>query len=80
MSNYKNDYGNKTMKLEEKLRQYISVKQRIMPKIVNTKLFQNNEKLKHRIDYFRIKEYIDNFLNGNYHLTQKNTTTSLGGR
>lgn len=68
MSNYKNDYGNKTMKLEEELRQYISVKQRIMPKIVNTKLFQNNEKLTHRINYFKIKDYIDNFLNGNYHL------------
>lgn len=52
------------MELEEELMQYISVKQRIMPKIVDTKLFSNNKKLNHRIDYFRIKEYIDKFLNG----------------
>ena len=55
------------MDLEEELRQYISVKQRIMPKIVNTKLFQSNEKLKRRINYFKIKDYIDKFLNGNYY-------------
>lgn len=52
------------MELEEELMQYISVKQRIMPKIVDTKLFSNNKKLNQHINYFRIKEYIDKFLNG----------------
>ena len=36
-----------------------------MPKIISSKLSSNNKKLNHRTDYFRIKEYIDNFLNGN---------------
>ena len=53
------------MDLEEELMQYISAKQRIMPKTVDSKLLLNNKKLKHRINYFRIKEYIDKFLNGN---------------
>ena len=45
--------------------QYILAKQRLMPKIISSKLSSNNKKLNHRTDYFRIKEYIDNFLNGN---------------
>lgn len=53
------------MKLEEELMQYILAKQRLMPKIISSKLSSNNKKLNHRTDYFRIKEYIDNFLNGN---------------
>lgn len=53
------------MKLEEELMQYILAKQRLMPKIISSKLSSNNKKLNRRTDYFRIKEYIDNFLNGN---------------
>lgn len=51
------------MDLEEELRRYISAKQNLMPKI----LVSNNKKLKHRINYFKIKEHVDNFLNGNTH-------------
>ena len=35
------------MKLEEELMQYILAKQRLMPKIISSKLSSNNKKLNH---------------------------------
>ena len=44
------------MKLEEELMQYILAKQRLMPKIISSKLSSNNKKLKKlKIYYKKIK-------------------------
>ena len=51
------------MENETELIDYILTKQNKIKKIVNNNLYFNNEKLDYRIEYYRIKNHIDQFLN-----------------
>ncbi|MBX7077435.1 MAG: AAA family ATPase [Methanobacteriaceae archaeon] len=55
------------MENETELIDYILTKQNKIKKIVNNNLYFNNEKLDYRIEYYRIKNHIDQFLNKEYY-------------